>query len=103
MQRPADPLEVIDRLGEERLALEAGEARIVLEEDHARVAQHHGGGLHPGHGSRRSRVMGARIVLHFLTRPEQIVPRRRRRGMTDAVATAKRGQRRIRDARRRVR
>ncbi len=90
-------MEVVYASGEERLALEAGEARIVLEEDHARVAQHERSGLHPGLGASDVRPMRARVVLHLLTGAEQIVPRRRRRGMADAVATAERGQRRIRD------
>ena len=48
MQRRGGAVEVVDGLGEERLALEAGEARIVLEEDHARVAQHHARRSAPG-------------------------------------------------------
>jgi len=39
--------------------------------------------------------MGAGVVLHLLTRPEHIVPGRRRRGVADAVPAAERGQRRI--------
>jgi hypothetical protein len=97
MQRLGRSLEVIDGLGEERLALEAGEARIVLEEDHARVSTAPPRRSAPGSDSRDARVVRARVVLHLLSGGEQIVPRRRRRGMADAVATAKRRQRRIRD------
>lgn len=89
------PAEVLERLGQKRLAVEALEARRALEEEHPRVAQHRGSGLHETLLAPEDRLMGRRVVLKLLARLEVVLPRRDIRRITDTGPPAEGRERRV--------
>ena len=91
------PGHVLERVGQEDLAGKAIEGRRRLEEEQARVAQHQRGGLDSLLDAADRGTVGRRVVLHLLPRREVVVANRRRRGVPNPVATAKRRQRGVRD------
>jgi hypothetical protein len=91
------PGHILERVGEEDLAIEAREDRVGLEEEQPRVAQHQRGRLDALlHAADRGAV-GRGVVLHLLRGREVVVADRHRRGVSDGMPPAKGRQRGIGD------
>jgi hypothetical protein len=91
------PGHVLERVGEEGLAIETREDRVGLEEEQARVAQHQRGRLDAlVHAADRGAVRRG-VVLHLLRGREVVVADGRRRRVADRMPPAERGQRRVGD------
>ena len=89
--------QVLQRVGQKDLAVKPREGRVGLEEEHARVAQDDGRRLDPLLDARERRPVGRRVVLHLLRGLKIVVAHGRRWLEPDAVAPAKRCQRRVGD------
>ncbi len=66
-------IEVLQRVGEEHLAVKSLEGRVKLEKQHARIAQHRGGGLHRAQLAGHLDLVGRSIVLAFFCRIEVVL------------------------------
>jgi hypothetical protein len=91
--------EVAERVGEEELAGEAGEAREALDEDHPAVTEDQARGLDAAELAGDLGVVGRGVVLHLLARAEVVLAGRLHRLLADAVAAAEGGERLVRERR----
>jgi len=87
------PGHVLDRVGQEDLAIEAREDRVGVEEEQARVAQDQRGRLDALLDAADQGAVRRGVMLHLLGGREIVVAHGRRRDMSDRVPPAKGGQR----------
>jgi hypothetical protein len=91
------PAQIVERVGQQHLAVQPIEDGIRLKEEHPRVTQHEGRGLDALLDAANRGAMRRGIVLHLLAHREVVVAHRPLRGVADPMTPAKRGQRGIRD------
>ena len=92
---PAVTADVVDRIVEEDLALEARKARVQLNVRQPRVGQRQPGDLDLLLATRDVRLVRGGVVLHLLARLVVVLSSRLLRLVADAVAAAVRGQCRV--------